>query len=251
MLSLKEIEDIKAKAYVCEPAALDKLALVYPRTVKDIITMGYSIYMEQLGLLTLDSIKISEIIKEKTGEEVSPDLINPLEYLLACSEHNDNFLLELQDAFFTFLQEEVMLLPEYKAVLIGSPSDKRLITVEIFPKLQEILRIQNRKQVKPAPPKDESEGQKKMRLLREKVEEVKRKQAAKRGENEDSSIIDSLEIASVFGIDISQCSLYAFYGLIQRHQKHEKWLTDIQMICAGADPKDIKTKYWGESSNNE
>jgi hypothetical protein len=31
----------------------------------------------------------------------------------------------------------------------------------------------------------------------------------------------------------------------------EKWEQDIQMICAGADSKKIKTKYWGESLDDK
>jgi hypothetical protein len=55
-----------------------------------------------------------------------------------------------------------------------------------------------------------------------------------------------MERASTFGIDRNE-SLYAFYKLIRRHEMREKWLYDIEMICAGADPKKLNTKYWGES----
>lgn len=250
MLSHKEIEDIQAKAYLCMPTNFKNIASVYPRTIADIVKMGFNTYMKYLGLLLLDEQKIQDIIKEKTNTVVPLEQIIPLEYLLECSMHSDNFLLELQDAFFTFLQEEVLLLPDYKTVEIGSPSDKRFITVDNFSEFQEILKIQNRRQVESEPPKDETEGQKKMRLLRERVEEVKRKQAQRDGETE-TTIIDLLETASVFGIDVTKCSLYAFYGLIGRHQRHEKWLTDMQLICAGADPKEVKINYWGESSKKE
>ena len=45
--------------------------------------------------------------------------------------------------------------------------------------------------------------------------------------------------------------LYAFYNLLRRYQAHEKWTQDLQMICAGADSKKMKTKYWGENPNEE
>jgi hypothetical protein len=54
-----------------------------------------------------------------------------------------------------------------------------------------------------------------MRLLREKVAAVKKKQAQKNGEGQ--SLEDLLEIASVFGINYKTETLYAFYGLISRH----------------------------------
>jgi hypothetical protein len=61
-----------------------------------------------------------------------------------------------------------------------------------------------------------------MRLLREKVAETKRKQAQKKG-GDGQSLVDLLEIAETFGIDISKCTLYSFYSLIRRHQLKEKW----------------------------
>jgi hypothetical protein len=60
-----------------------------------------------------------------------------------------------------------------------------------------------------------------------------------------------LQMAEVYGIDIENHTLYAFYDLLRRHQMKEKWDQDIRMICAGADSKKIKTKYWGESFDEE
>ena len=86
-----------------------------------------------------------------------------------------------------------------------------------------------------------------MRLLREKVAAVKKKQAQKKGEGQ--TLVELMEIASTFGIDRNE-SLYAFYSLVRRHQMREKWQQDLQMICAGADSKKLKTKYWGENPDD-
>ena len=59
-----------------------------------------------------------------------------------------------------------------------------------------------------------------------------------------------LEIAEVFGINYMEKSIYAFYRLIERYQKQEKWNQDIQMLCAGADSNKIKIKYWGLNSKD-
>jgi hypothetical protein len=60
-------------------------------------------------------------------------------------------------------------------VVVGPPEDKRWITEENFGDFQMILRIQNRKEVPEPPPENESSLARKMRLLREKREAVKRK----------------------------------------------------------------------------
>lgn len=249
MLSANQIEDIKCQAYKCLPSKLGNICEVRPLTVVEILKMGISTYQQRLGILLLTEVEIAEIIKEKSKQELPPEEIEPLTYLIQSADKNDTFFLELELAFSTFIQEEVMVLPKINAILVGPPEERRLITSENFRDFQDILKIQNHREVKEPPPEDETPGQRKMRLLREKVAAVKKKRAQKDGEGQ--SLLDLLEIADVFGIDTNKCSLFSFYNLIRRHQLKEKWDQDIQMLCAGADSNQIKTQYWGESSKIE
>lgn len=252
MLSANKIEEVKEQAFCCVPSSFyDKqyVCKVYPYSIKEIVEMGTSIYNRRLGLLLLTEDDIASIIKEKTGSDVT-EAINPLEYLLQSAAYDDMFLLELKDTFATFIKEEVLLLPKINSVLVGGETaakQKRLITPKNFRDFQDILRIQNRREVVAPPPADETPGERKMRLLREKVAAVKKKQAQKKGEGQ--TLVELMEIASTFGIDRNE-SLYAFYSLVRRHQMREKWQQDLQMICAGADSKKLKTKYWGENPDD-
>lgn len=244
MLSPNQIETIKAQAHYCLPSLLPKVGYIYPLPMYNIVEMGPNVYNSRLGLLLLTETDIAKIMKEKTGQEPKIEDIYPLTYLVQSAAHDDMFLLELQAAFSTFIKEDILILPKINSVLVGPPQEKRLITDQNFGDFQDILRIQNRKEIKEAPPENESAIARKFRLKREARDAAKRKQQAKKGE--DQTLVELLEIADTFGIDRMN-SLYAFYGLVQRNQAREKWNQDIQMICAGADPKKIKTKYWGES----
>lgn len=250
MLSAKKIEAIQLQAYTGKPSKFQNICKIYPLKIPEITEMGIDEYYEQLGLLLLTDFEIQEIL-EKKGVKKNIEELEPLTYLLQNAEVSDKFLLDLQTAFSTFIKEEVILLPKINSVLVGSDvKDKRLITPKNFEEFQDILRIQNRRKVKEKPPENESPAQKKMRLLRQKVAEAKQRQAQKKNE-EGQSLLDILEIAEVFGIDIDKCTLFSLYRLVPRHQAKEKWDQDIQMLCAGADSKKMKTKYWGESSKNE
>ena len=249
MISPERVDEIKSQAFLVVPSDLDKIAKVYPLTMKEILTIGMNEYNKRLGLLLLSEVEIQKILKEKLKAEIPLEQIKPLEYLLMNAEQSDIFSLELQDAFSTFLKEEVLLLPEMKIVVVDGaehPERKRFITEENFSELQTILKIQNRKKIEVEVPKEETYGERKMRLLREKVEEVKRKQNQKNAETLTFSEI--LEIASVYGIDVENSSYYKFYSLFPRYQLKEKWEQDIEMLCAGASSDNIKAKYWGESS---
>lgn len=249
MLSVNEIENIKAQTYLGAPSQLKGVCKIYPFTMKEIAMMGITEYNMKLGVLLLTEVEIANLIKEKTGEEIAIEQLHPLSYLLASSEIDDMFFLELQNIFSTFVKEEVLLLPKINSVLVGPPEQKRLITEANYKDFQDILRIQNRKEFVEPPPENESPGQRKMRLLREKVAAVKKKQAQKNGD--EKTLVELLEVAETYGIDVQNHTLYAFYSLLRRHQLREKWEQDIQVICAGADSKKIKTKYWGERLDEE
>lgn len=249
MLSINEIEEIKEQAYVGVPSILKNTCLVYPHSVKDIITIGSNNYYKSLGILLLSKDDIADLIKKKIG--VAPqdeEVPEPLEYLIMSANANDTFLLELQDIFFTFIKEEILILPELEMIVIGNPKEKRIIDKNNFSDFQDILKIQHRKEIAMPPPPNETPGQKKMRLLRERTVKIKKKQAQKNSEKQ--SFVELLEIAETFGISLEH-SVYAFYGLIKRHRYREKWNNDISMLCAGADGTKLKTKYWGESLEEE
>lgn len=103
--------------------------------------IGVSEYYERLGLLLLTTPEIEGIIKKKGINPKEMGDLRPLTYLLRNAEANDTFLLDLETAFSTFINEEILLLPKINAVLVGSPEDKRLITNDNFEEFQTILRL--------------------------------------------------------------------------------------------------------------
>lgn len=245
MLSANEIKVIKEQAYAGFPSRLGNVCDVYPGMMRDLLKMGRNIYDKRLGILLLTDSEAQDFFKQKTNQEIN---ITAFDYLLQSASVNDTFFLELTEAFSTFIKEEILLLPKINAVLVGPMAERRLITKNNFEDFQNILRLQNRRTVPEPPPENESAIARKMRLKREQREAVKRKQQQSQGSGQD--LADLLEIAEVFGINYLDKSIYAFYGLIQRHQRREKWNQDLQMLCAGADPQKVKTEYWGENSNN-
>lgn len=85
--------------------------------------------------------------------------------------------------------------------------------------------IQNGKKVKAPPPENESDWDRKMRLNREKIAEIKRKKNEKAIDGK--SFDELIEIAVVYGIDVDKVSLLAFYNLMRRYQAQEKWVQDL------------------------
>lgn len=246
MLSPERIDEIKSQAFLGRASSLENGIKIYPLSISEILDMGIIQYNSYIGLLLLTQQDIQNKIKEKTNKIIPLEEIDILSYLVASADMNDNFLLDLKSAFSTFCQRDVLIIPELESIAVGEIKEHLLIDKNNFSDFQDILRIQNQKEVKEEAPKNESPAEKKMRELRERVEAVKRKQAQKEGV-ESQNFSELLEIASVYGIDIEKCTLYSLYNKIQRHRAREKWEQDFAMLCAGADPKQVDAKYWGET----
>ena len=109
------------------PSSLDAICKVYPLLIPEIIQMGEHEYNKYVGLLLLDEVEISNIIKEKAKTDMPPEDIDVLTYLIMSAESNNTFLLELQTAFSTFIKEEVLVLPKINSIVVGNPQERRLI----------------------------------------------------------------------------------------------------------------------------
>lgn len=207
--------------------------------------MGEDNYLAHLNLLTLTSGDLVETYKKK---KVSvPDDIDVFDNLMESCERDNAFLLDLEDAFFTFLREKVQVLSDLKLISVGNGLDRRIIDRDTFYDFQDILRVQNRIAIVDRPPENETAMQKKFRLRREEVERAKRKQKSK--DAEAASMHDLISSMCCLGIgvtlqNVGDLSIYSFHELLDRAQAKESYETDIKMLLAGADSKKVKPKYW-------
>ena len=119
--------------------------------------------------------------------------------------------------------------------------------------LQNILRLQNRIELKELPPENEDEMHKKFRLRRKALKKAKKKKAQKEANSENSidfyAIVKSLIINKVINYeDLDKFCVFAIHELFDMAQAQEEYKNQIRFICAGADSKKMKLKYWIKNS---
>jgi hypothetical protein len=220
---------------------------VYPLQIKDIISMGQDNYNQYLSILCADIREVQHLMKK--GGVSEEDLFdNIFDYLMVQSMCDNTFFVKLNEAFSTFIREEVHFLFEQKEILIGTDIDRqRTLTKENFNDFQNILRAQNVLPVSEPIPENESPMARKFRMRREQVTEAKRKQAQRNGEAisllDSSSTLMTLNPGVTFE-NIKNLTIYQFKDLLARAQAKYRYDLDIRMIAAGADPKKIKPKHW-------
>lgn len=234
--------------FLGKPIPIRDICYVYPLKINEIYneSLGRNKYNLYVNLLTLDEDDIISA-QQKKGKILQESDIQLFKYFLDCAQYDNQFFLDLSDALSTFIKEKVTLIPKLYTIIIGNPMEKRFLTEPDFLYLQNIIRAQNNLYIKEEAPPDEDAMHRKFRIKRNLREKVKQKQATK--EEDGISFLDQISslIVANIGINydnIGECTLYPIKVLIDRMQAKENYENNLQFLCAGADSKKIKTKYW-------
>ncbi len=237
-------EDVKCLAFMKLPYLYEDICFIHPLSIKEVLSLGskYDIYLK---ILTLDRISIIKMFNQKKIEIEPSQVPDPFEFLLDSALQDDTFLLDIVNAFRTFIQEEVIILCEEKQIIIGSPIDRRIINSKNFGTFSNTLRIQNKMtEVQPII-ENEDPRAKKFREKRELRDAIKQKQESANAPD----LSKLLSVLCTYGggitpFNIGELSLYAFYDLTQSNGSKERYEMDMNMICAGADANKVKPKHW-------
>lgn len=220
----------------------DLTCFVHQSTLGDIAQMGSSQYFKYINLITLKEDEVAKIY----GAE-----IDPFEFMIISCQMNEEFKKEFVKALNFFTKEEILILIELEAVLVGPFEESRMLTRDNFLELQNIIRIQNfipTDAVKYAG-QDES-----AKIINESLERSRKKIERLKGKSENSEI----ELADLIGSLLSKSpslnldniwktSYYTFNDQFKRMRILENYETGLQSIMAGADPKKIKLEDWIQS----
>ena len=244
------VDNVESLAFIGAPYLFNNFCFVHPLSVGEVLALQdkYSTYLQ---LLTLDRSTIIRTLQSKKIELESSKIPDPFDFLMKSCELDSNFLLELEKAFRTFIQEEITILPSIGQIVIGSPEDKIVLNKSDFLDFQNILRLQNKMSEVEKIPENESSKARYFREKRELRDAIKRKQENAKA----SSITELMSALCAYGIgitpiNIKEISLYTLYSLLQVSGSKERYESEMEFLYGGADPKKLKPKYWINNENN-
>lgn len=244
------VDNVESLAFIRAPYLFEGQFFINPLTVGAVLALQnkYSIYLQ---LLVLDRSSIIRSLQAKKINLEPSETPDPFDFLMKSCELDNNFLLELEEAFRTFIQEEITILPDIGQVVIGSPEERRVINKSNFSDFQNILRLQNKMTEIEKIPENESEKARYFREKRELRDAVKRKQESATA----PSITDLMSALCAYGIGITpinvkEISLFALYTLLKVSGSKERYQSEMEFLYGGADPKKLKPKYWITNQNN-
>ena len=227
------------------PVDFKHICMVYPPKVKDVVTnQNYNIYSR---LLTLSQEEIEdEYVKAQLDLK---ELLSPFEYILNNAYNSSQFKRLLEQAFFLFTHETIMILFEQKEIVIGdikevkSVNELRILKEEDYFDFQNLIReATGGKMISPPNPNEDP-----------RVKAIKAKARyrdylkAKQGKGLNLKTILSSICCMGLGLNplnIGELSYAAIPALIATYQEKEKYELDVDSLLAGADAKKVKPKYW-------
>ncbi len=238
MLNVDNLQLLKGKPITIG----EDFCLVYPITLEEIADMGANKFFRFLNLLTFTQQDVDESLKEigiETNEKISP-----YQFILMSSESKD-FSLEIKQAFYTFIREEIEILPE--SVVVGDRSNPRYFDEELFSQLQKVLILQNNLDKGEDSRMNNPSDAHAAKI----IEKIKNAQKRKSAKNSDETVefadLVSCLAAKGNGINIFNIwnlNYYSFNDQFQRVKIIEEYEMNIRSILAGADPKKIELKHW-------
>ena len=227
------------------PVDFKHICMVYPPKVKDVVTnQNYNIYSR---LLTFSQEEIEdEYVKAQLDLK---ELLSPFEYILNNAYNNPQFKHLLEQAFFLFTHEPIMILFEKKQIVIGdikeikSINELRRLKEEDYFEFQNLIREAVGGKMIPPPNPNEDPRVKAIKAKARYRDYLKAKQG--KGLNLKTTL--SSICCMGFGLNplnIGELSYAAIPALIATYQEKEKYELDVDSLLAGADAKKVKPKYW-------
>lgn len=245
-------DDFILKCQIGCPVFLDDICAIYPATMREIINLDYSKFLQFINIL--DVSKPSEM-----GELT--ELIKPLsdfQYLIFLANIDSEFNSKLKEAFYFFTHEGVFFSMSPFQIIFGPLSEKHLMTEEKFYEFRRIVRrmyfidVDGDEIIINEDDSPQVRGLKEvMRKNREKVAKAKAKQIQANNQNSISfsDLLGSLTINNC-GLNmenIGNITYYAFQDQLKRMGWRDKFNINNQAAMAGAKIKKKELTYWIKS----
>lgn len=237
------------------PVLFDDVCAIYPLTLHEIITVGYSVFQQYLGILISEKPVLDEH-QDSEFKKVIAELTD-FQYFLMMTQLDANINVLVKEAFKLFTHEEVTFSLEPPQIIIGPIEEQHFLNENNFYEFQRILRRmyfieQDGEEIviNADDPPHVRRLKEKMRMNREKVRKAKAKQSAReKTELKFSDLIGSICINNC-GLNMENIwniTYYAFHDQLKRMGWRDQFNINNQAAMAGAKIKKSQLKHWMRS----
>ena len=247
---------IEPSVFIGAPTNFKNICLIYPPTVKEIVTNPNFSAFEKM--LTITEEDIAEESKGKSN-------LSSLEFLLSCAYNSAEFRQIAQWAFEFFLKEPVTFYYEEKQIIVGDLKRElqkiqdlkalRILDETNYLDFQNEIRFALGREAYKPPEQAPANEDPRITAIKEKARKRDRLKAKQKGTKDGIHFSTCLVAICCMGIgitplNIGELSYASVSTLMNMMQDKEKYDIDIRSLLAGADSKKVKPKYWIRNNDN-
>ena len=218
---------------------------VYPPTINDVAGDKFMLYEK---ILTISQEDLDDLAQETNSDFT----FTPLEYLLANSYHDKAFEKTVKEAFMLFTHEEITLIYNNKAILIGNLEKKItelkdlneliFITEEDYFEFQNFIRESlGNKAIEPPNP-NEHPKIRRMKALARKRDRIKAKKQMGISLEAMISAICCMGVG-ITPLNVGEISYKAIQNIFHTYQEKEAYDYNMKALLAGA-KKNKELTHW-------
>ena len=231
------------------PLEFSDICFIYPPTYDDIVRKGYDKYIELVNLLTISQEDLDDTFNEGNDafDIIAPD---PFEYLIVKASLDEKYEKDVIESFNFFTHLQIFFFFAPFPPVVAALKDTKIIDKFNYFDFQNLLREANGIPLAERPDPNMHPKLKRMKAKGRLRERVKAKQ-----ENIQFNFSSQILALCNCGIgltpsEIGKLTYAAGRGILRMAQQKEKYQTDIQFICAGANSDNIKPKHWMSDFDN-
>ena len=132
-------DDIILKCQMGAPIPFGDICFIYPPTLRDIVNLGYSKFLQYIQLLTITKPNLTNT---KENKEIIGLLneITDFQYFLIMVSQDKDILNTAKESFLFFTKEKPFFLIDSAQIILGPIQEKHLILEENFYNFQSIIK---------------------------------------------------------------------------------------------------------------
>ena len=244
------IDDDKLRLLCGKPLIFKDICLVYSPILEDIISVGLSKFYKDISLLLIEKPSV----EEKEVNDVLKNL-SDFEYLLLICSMEPETKKMLEEAFYLFTQDSIIISLETSNIILGDPSEKRILTKDNFYDFQTYIGLACAMEDYSEEPIEflDTDSPKVRELKLQMLEgRKKRKELKEKQKKSDKSTINFSDLVASLPIGTSgytlqsvmKLSYYAFQDQLKRMGWHEEFNINTRAAMAGAKIGKDKLSHW-------
>ena len=249
-------DDFTLKCMKGSPVLLDDICAIYPRTLGDIVDIGYSTFLKYINLFNMEKPSLQEVKDNELSALLNK--LDDFQYFLFMVNIDSESNQLAKNAFHFFTHEQVIFSLEQEEIIIGPPQERHLMVAEDFYNFRKILRRMYFLDVSKDDIVIEEDDDPRVRAIKKKLLERKKKLKKAKTKDNDSNV----EFSDLIGsLTLNNCGLnmeniwnityYAFHDQLKRMGWRDQFNINNQMALAGAKVDKEKLKHWIKSISSE